>query len=176
MASFSIQFHALPVELFSLLEASFSDRTIWITQAAGRPIRFSPWDTARKDSADRTYFLFTRSAPSANQPALTRFLDVNPGTMVLQIGRLTNEGLQESWLACKTDDAKSMARWKRAARELRTKTDAGASSFNPKTGLRGRSRSHRFSPQAIELSRSGIAMLAVGGTTILHPLVEPGQK
>jgi hypothetical protein len=170
--SVSVQFHALPSELLSLLD-SFADEVEGLHFAALRfpPFRVSPIDRSgladafRDPSVGRLRLSLSEPAP-ATAPMIER-PESNPNHLLIDIGRQTDEGLAESWLTATTDNPTALAVWRKLARRLKAMTKAGAIAVNPKTGEQSTLRNHRYSAGAEEAQRAGVAMLPAGGTSRL---------
>src|SRR5688500_12350814 len=105
MPGMSIQFHAEPTELMPLLAAAAA------CGASILALRDSPFvatevhnerDALTSLSENRVCgFVLTLGTPTIAAAASDDdLLRLNPGSLLLQVGRLTKDGLRESWLTC----------------------------------------------------------------------------
>jgi hypothetical protein len=172
MTDILIQFHALPEDLVPLLHWAVKDLAVHVTA-----FRFFPFqaEEIRQDMLDALFLepstrviAFTRTR--ASLPAATKgeFLDNNSGALSLDIGRLSEKGLNESCLSCRTSDVHSLEVWKQIARKLKGITKAGATATSPTTRATSRVRNHRYTAGAKALDERGIPMLPVAGSVLLH--------
>jgi hypothetical protein len=115
-----------------------------------------------------TRVAFTLGTPVMPVAAANEFIDRNPDSMRLDIGRKSAKGLRESCLVARSSDPDALTVWKRIASELKAVTVAGATAVDPKTGASVRLRNHRFTKGAKELEAQGVDILPVGGTCILR--------
>jgi hypothetical protein len=171
MADLSIQFHALPEEILPLL-ASLAEES----QAFIMALTFSPFCVERAEPSMLASLLespridriaFTCGAPVLAVRGMNDFLDKNSDVLLVDIGRLGDSGLRESWVTARTADSASMRRWRHFARRIRAITRTGVAAVNAQTGAMANLREHRFSAGAKELERSGVPMLPAAGTSRL---------
>jgi hypothetical protein len=173
MADIIIQFHALPEELGPLLHWAMKDLGVHLTA-----FRFPPLQAVevQADTLDALLvdpsigeFRFTLGAPIRSVTPQNDFFDQNPGSLSLDIGRLSEKGLMESCLSCRTSDARSFEVWKKIARKLKGMTKAGAIDINLANGASGRSRNHRYTPGAKALDEKGVPIKQFpAATTVFH--------
>lgn len=172
MADISLQFHCLPDELI-LSVSSFVNEVRAHTVA----IRFQPFEAVLIAASDLSRALqapdvrrivFTADSPVLGATAMNAFLDQNPGALLLDLGRQTDAGLKESWLASRTDNPVLLASWRKLVKQVRSLTRAGAIAVNPQTGATSRLKDHRYSAGAKLLESQGIAMLPAAGTARLR--------
>lgn len=97
-------------------------------------------------------------------PKGTRDLvEMNPGCLVVQLGKSTSDGLRESLVGANTTDEELLKLWKGLLRRLRRKLKRGATVVNTRTGDRADVAGHCYSDGALRLSEDGIRMLAIAG-------------
>lgn len=171
MADISIQFHAALKELISFTSECVREFGLHVTA-----IRFHPFETvvvepARlgeiiADSSIRRLAL-TLSLPVIGAKTLNRFLDQNPNAMLLDLGRLSDAGLKESWLTARTSEADALRAWKQIAGKLKETTRAGAVAVNPQTGASSKLKTHRCTAGARALQGQGVKMLPAAGTSVI---------
>jgi hypothetical protein len=84
------------------------------------------------------------------------FEDKNEGGLILDLGRVSESGLAQSWLTCRTDNDDAFVVWKKIARDLRRWTTAGTTAINRQNGATEFDRENRYSPGArgIGISRN----------------------
>ncbi|NUQ76262.1 MAG: hypothetical protein HUU21_22205 [Polyangiaceae bacterium] len=172
MTDISTQFHATPKELMVLVSAFTHEHTVYITA-----IRFSPFEARQVNELEvEPVFLdnsverivLTIRPPVLPANSMNHFLDRNIDALILDIGRLNNAGLKESWLTARTNDKEALNTWRKLVKKLRAMTRAGAVAVDPKTGATTKLRAHRFSDGAKDLEVVGVPMLPVAGSARLR--------
>lgn len=181
MADISIQFHGLQEELLLFVRRCMEISDLRVVAISQFPFRaqevfvkdlhevFSDLSTVRE-------LAFSLKAPVLNVEDELEFGGKNSGCLYLAIGRENSRGLNESWLACRTKNAKSLKVWKQLAKILKKMTEKGAIATNPKTGARAKIASHRFTRGAKELELKGVPILPVAGTALLQLGDESSEK
>jgi hypothetical protein len=102
------------------------------------------------------------------------FRDAHPDALTLELGRLDESGLRESWLHAKSESAEAMAIWRRVARELRGRTYSGVVALDETSGEPGPMLpAWRCTEGARELFVKGVRILPVAGKTRLAILKRP---
>src|SRR5579871_6439226 len=100
MASISIQFHALPEELVPLLRSFAEEVAAHVIEVRFPPFSASVISTAAlaEPRNDRSPWrvLLTAVPPTLPADGMNELLDKNPGALVVDIGGVTIDGLQES--------------------------------------------------------------------------------
>jgi hypothetical protein len=173
MAGIVIQFHALPEELGPLLHWAMKDLGVHLTAFRFPPFRIVE---VRPDTLDALLmdpsvcnFHFTLGAPIRSVTFQSEFLDQNPGSLGLDIGRLSEKGLRESCLSCRDPDARSFEVWKKIARKLKGIAKTGDMiATNPDTGATARYKNQRYTAGAKALDERGVPILPVAGGVVLH--------
>lgn len=94
------------------------------------------------------------------------FLDLNPNALLLRIGRLSREGLEESILSARSVEAAPFVTWKRVAQELRKITRTGAVAVNPVTGESSPAKDLRFTKGARQLFDEGVTLRPLAGSCV----------
>jgi hypothetical protein len=175
MSKLSLQLHALPEEVDVLLSDVLNDHSVFVTLAEGSPLQFRLSEEGRC-SPECKALTFTLSSPVLPARSVYDFVRLNPDALVFQVGQLTSAGLTESWLAARTENEDALKRWKRVARKVRSATLGGATAVNPATGATAPMTGHRFTIGAQTLYLSGVAMLPVGGNSVVQlPDAAPSQ-
>jgi hypothetical protein len=172
MADVLIQFHAAIDELAEFLRDVTEEFHVHVIA-----LRFHPFsatfvkndliDVSIHDPAVREFAL-TIEPPILPALNATEFLNRNPSALRLDIGRLSEQGLNESCLSARTMDERSIDIWRRVARKLRKITQTGAVATNPATGATSKLRNHRFTAGAKALDVIGIIIRPVAGGSVLH--------
>lgn len=106
------------------------------------------------ENTETQRILFTEKIPVIDISGNNKMLDKNKGVLILDVGRLKNECLEESCLS--TKDASP--NWKKIASDLRKKTCTGAVAVNEKTNVVAVAKTHRFTPGARKLADSGVSL------------------
>jgi hypothetical protein len=107
---------------------------------------------------------FTESNPDLPVLSQKEYDEKNPCALYLDVGRLTTKGLEQSWLACRTNKAPIPEAWKLFESKLRSRTKCGAIAVHP-DGATSILRAHRFTSGAKALNEKGIPMLPAAGVT-----------
>lgn len=174
MPDISIQFHSLPQELVELIRQFSDEAQPRLVSFCKRPFRSETFEVGLLDKIfedpETWRVVFTAAAPILGGDSSLAFMDSNPDCLILEIGRLTEAGLGESWLSARTSDAATAARWQLLAKRLRQITKAGALAVNPDTGATSRLRNHRYTDGALRLAQANVPILpGAGGTLIRLP-------
>ena len=149
MSKLSIQLHALPSEVESLLQGLMNDPAVFVTVAEGSPLQFQTIANRAENTVSRCRaVLFTLSQPRLGAGSLNEFKSSNPDVLVFEIGQQTSTGLAESWLWAMSENAEAMKRWKRAAKQLQSLTLSGAVAVHPVSGASAPMKGHRFTKGA----------------------------
>lgn len=169
MKSIVIQFHANAEELAGYVNLASSDLGL-----SPYMMHFKPFGINRI-SSDVTpdmlrvdadiEIIFTNEQLDLSADSQNGFLDRNPGLTLLSVGNLTEQGLDESGLACLSDDHGQVALAKKLATRLKKITKAGAIAVNPVSGAEANIRSHRYTEGAKSLYEEGVKILPIAGTS-----------
>jgi len=172
MTDILIQFHAVPDELAAFVREVTAEVPAHMTA-----FRFFPFSTtlvgvdtveaAVLDASVRE-LAFTLDEPRLPVATANEFLARNPSALRLDIGRLSEHGLNESCLSARTSDEAAMEAWRKVARRLRKVTQAGAVGVNSATGATSRLKNHRFTVGAKALDERGVTIRPVAGSAVLH--------
>ncbi len=172
MADISIQFHALPVEVALFAEEIARDLQLYVLA-----MRYSPFDLREISNGKVVHFreehpAYKRYAFTLTKPVLpvTDELDFsrkNPDYLRLDIGRIVENGLEQSWLTARTNNPQALVAWRKVAARLKRMTKQGATATDPKTGASSRLRSFRYTAKAEAEESRGLVMLPPAGTSHL---------
>ncbi|PWK52946.1 hypothetical protein [Pleionea mediterranea] len=169
MKKIMIQFHATLEELVEYVNSISSELGLVMTLMVLSP--FSVRKLGGELSVDdlnidgNIRIIFTSQKPSMDASSPNNFYDLNPGTIGLHIGRLTEKGLKESVLAFMSDDKEKAAMANKIASRLKKKTKAGAIAVNPVNGVEASARSHRYTQGAKSMYDDGVKILPVAGNS-----------
>jgi hypothetical protein len=173
MADISVQFHALPRELLSMVKD-------WIDQFNLRVVamKFHPFEAVEIDGEqlDRIFadvspyreLAFLTQTPVLPATSNEDFFDKNPDKLRLDIGRKTDRGLEQSWLTSRTQNLEVSAIWKGFARDLKKVTHAGVVAINPETRAAVKISSYRYTDGAQLAASTGVPILPPAGTARLR--------
>ncbi len=169
MKKIMIQFHATLEELVEYVNSTSSELGLVMTLMILRPFTLRKIegelsvDDLNIDNDIRV--ILTSCEPSMDASSPNNFYDLNPGTIDLDIGRLTEQGLKESALAFMSDDKEKIAIANKIAARLKKITKPGAIAVNPVNGAEANARSHRYTIGAKSMYDEGIKILPVAGNS-----------
>lgn len=172
MKKIMIPFHATLEELVEYVNSISSEFDLAITLLVLRP--FSVMEAGHELSTQDlsidgdTRIILTNGKPSLDASSPNNFYDLNPGTIGLHIGRLTEEGLNESALVFMSDDKERAAIANKISARLKKITKAGAIVVNPVNATEANARSHRYTEGAKELYDDGVKILPVAGNSFFR--------
>ncbi len=165
MADISIQFHAAPDELLQLSHEIAQECGALVTGIQYHPFKAEP--VAIEGLSELPPLLrrlvFSLYEPTLSVTSCTEFDRSNPDCLRLELGRIEEHELSQSWLVVRTDDNASLERWRIAAKLLRQRTHAGVVARNRNTGQEVVMKAFRYSERAMELQQRGVEMLPPQG-------------
>jgi len=170
MPGISCQFWALPEEMAPLIDGvvrKFELHTVGMKFFPYRAveIRLDQLRESILSFPEYRRYAFTLNPPSVVESAdQIEFANMNPDRLTIDIGRVTEKGLTESWLTTRAQCQKAFAVWKEIAKRLRKMTTAGVTAINPETGESGYERTFRYTVGAKQCEAAGIPILPVAGT------------
>jgi hypothetical protein len=162
----TIQFHATPTELASLVEdivRALRPRIIATEFPPLRKFEVQPDVLAEKMSDPRLAAL-AFVVDGQRQPYTD---EVAAESILLQISRPTNDTLRQSAIGIRSRRPKTLQAWNTVARQVRSMTRAGVTATDPKTGESATYKDFRFTKGAEVLSRQGTVMLPGAGTAVV---------
>lgn len=171
MRSLGIQFHALAQELAAVILAATAKTDIHIILHGGVPFfarEISPTSLedemvrAASETTSLSVYLFFKR-PDLDATTRLKFYDLNPGGIVIDIGRLTAQGLKQSAISTKTEDPLMYEFAKALANCLRKISHAGVTAINIDTGVSHLNKSSRYTDGAKKLEQDGVPMLLFAG-------------
>lgn len=105
----------------------------------------------------------TLSKPELGEFAQKDFFGVNKNCILVEIGRLSENGLKQSAISTMTNDEFTYDFAKKIIRRLKSITKAGVATVNTESGARAVSRTFRYTVGAEKLQNEQILMLAYAG-------------
>ena len=148
-----MQFHAMPEEIVDYVKATSAKLNLAMTLMSFRPFALREItgelsvDDFLLDDADICMML-THGKPNLSVNSAQQFYQLNPGAMSLNIGRLSEKGLQESGLSFVSQDQDKIAIAKAVAATLKQITKAGVVAVNPRSGAEAQFCAHRYTDGA----------------------------
>lgn len=171
MTDVSIQFHMTPEELLPIFRSFIDDVNGKVAAITFQPFQARELTPSELGDAfvDSTFdrLAVTLSKPTLPVSGMVQFSEENPDALFLDVGRESADGLHQSWLAARTENAEALQAWQDFARRVRRATRAGATAEDPRTGARSRMKNYRYSPGAKRLQENGVAMRPAAGTARL---------
>jgi hypothetical protein len=171
-----MQFHALPSEIAPLIK-DLIDELGW--HCIG--VRYQPFGAREllpeeiiREIVDGPYFrvLLTPDAPTHPFDSPQQLNESIPDAVVLNIGREGPDGLDESFLSCRTYDSSIASACEQLAKRLRAITHAGARGVSP-TGEEQWYAGHRYTEGARQLYERGVPIRPMAGEVRME-LVDRG--
>lgn len=177
MADISIQFYATESEISEWLKSWLADDDLTLIAMRFQPfclttVSASEIDKILRDPTMRRLMVFA-SVVSLTAKGKSEFEAANGDGLVLDVGHLSKEGLSESWLACRTENVRSLEKWRQVARDLKSKTNRGITAINRQSGASAFYKSGRFSRGAAELEATGTSMIPIQGLS--GPIISLGK-
>lgn len=159
-----------------LLDASASEEVFFVLLAGSPPtfklVHLGELANSVASEAEagsvRSIFIF-KDIPNLPVKSRLDLFDLNPENIVVDVGLLTRDGLKQSVISNNSSEGVLVGLWKKIMKGVKENTHAGVTAINVDTGARKVYKAFRYSDAALELQRSGVAMLpfAGGGKLIL---------
>lgn len=170
MSDISLQFHATAEELVTLATRFAADHQLRVVGIRSRPfsaqaIRFSDIETAMIHGQYER-FAFVQGDLALPVESAGQFAEAHPGALSLVVGRLTDSGLQQSWLACRALADPIPPEWRMLVRAIRSITKAGVTVMNPDTRDTVIMKHFRYTAGAKALYDKGVPMFPLAGKTV----------
>ncbi|WP_137938604.1 hypothetical protein [Chitinivorax sp. B] len=166
----SLQFHALPSEITSVLKEVVLEGNVFISILHSQPFSVEIIDDI-DDACRRLLSLSNeknvRCALStrkiAPESSLNRFLDLNDGCIVLDVGKVSDVQLNESAVLFMSDNVDGERVAKNFSKRIKKITKSGVLAINPITKAKSVNKSHRYTDGAKRLFDSGVKIAPVAG-------------
>lgn len=169
MSTIDIQFYALPEELFTMIEKWKQEFGFYLVVMKLFPevatFEIESFDDMKQlpIRLEEIFSVFLGlHKPEINVKHRYDFLLKNNDFLTIDIGELNSEGLGESWVSGRTDDAATLAVWKTVARQLKKNTMAGLWAINTELGGKHFYKNTRYTVGACVLSQNGTKLLTHG--------------
>ena len=162
----SIQFYATPSELFTFVKDMLAIGNVFAVSVVLHPFAVGEFnadsgvDLSSNAMQRRIYFSLAPIPITKSKLDLEKAIQ---DPLVLDIGRLDCDGLWESWLACRAFDELSLTAWKKIAKDLKHRTEAGITATNRVSDLSQYYKSFRFTTGAMKLQGEGVCMVPAQG-------------
>jgi hypothetical protein len=162
------QFHADPSEVFAAAMAWERDfRLLGAAEVLERQEWRTPLSSiAHSNQLPRRIALHPNNLQVSEANSLQSFMAKNREALVILVGRVQRNTLQESFLSAVVEDNETARLWQRLIRKFRGSMNKGAWVKNVKSGAESWDASHRYTRGAAELAGSGVRIL--GGTDWLE--------
>ncbi len=173
MTDISIQFHATPDELLSLVRDCVTEFDLHVVAMKFFPFEAVEVSGSHLDEVFSSSSAFRELALTLQKPFVavrssTEFFDKNPNKLRLDIERPSEKGLKQTWLTARVNDTEALPIWQEVARRVKAISKVGVVVVNPHTGASVRSRSFRYTEGAKALESMGIQMLAGSGGCLIR--------
>lgn len=173
MKSIAIQFHATTEELLEYVVSVSVEHGLVITMMVLKPFSLTTLDsepslgeiTDKLQQGDLRLVLNTEN-PNNDVISPNKFLDANPGSILIDVGTLSDSGLKESALSFMSDQKDKVLIAGKLASKLKKLTKAGAIAVNPVTGAEANIRSHRYTNGAKLMFNEGVKILPIAGNSL----------
>ena len=178
MAGVDINFHATPDEISAWLREWMQREQFHLVALHLNPLmarEVQPVDIpamVREKAFDRLSLIL--SPPDLTLKYQSDFDETHFDQLALYVGRLSEDGLGESWIAGDTDNADAMRVWRRIAKDLKKMTNAGVTATNRHNGVSAFYKSHRYTEGAKTLESQGVYMIPFQGPN--GPLLRLGES
>jgi hypothetical protein len=167
MAKTSLQFHGEPTELLEMAAKWARDHQLSMAVEQfwpdARVVPVPDGDLAAIPESMRVDRVWLSVKPLDTYGPADEFADRNPDPLVLTLGKLSPDGLEESMAGAVTDDDAIMRVWRKILRKTRSELHKGAAVVNRRTGNRGEYPHHAYTEGALRLARDGVKMLVFSG-------------
>jgi hypothetical protein len=170
MSSVSNQFYILPKEGFYLVEKWIKEFNFRVVLMQLFPdfklLEVSHIENLEKSAIKREdiySMCLGYPPPYLSVESRLKFLEKNPDYLTIDLGKLTNEGLKESFISGITDNTELLKIWHKLIRQLRKETSSGLWAINPIMKTKGFYKNIRFTQGAYELAKNGTKLLPAAG-------------
>jgi hypothetical protein len=179
MAKLSSQFYAAPWEIAAFVRQVVQRFELDVCLVRKAPFKLrrvsGPQGLSDEAIAAADWVVFSVGAMESGVENARSLELAYPDALTLEVGTLRDEGLRESWLRARTENAAAMKRWRQVARALASITYAGVVAVDPSTGVDGPPLgAMRCTAAARELNARGVRVLPGVGSTLLR-LIDPRE-
>ncbi|GGJ05859.1 hypothetical protein GCM10007978_49310 [Shewanella hanedai] len=172
MKSISIQFHATSEELLNFVISVSSELKLVVTMMTLKPFNL----TIVEGKLELSEFLdklkvgdlrlvLSTATPCIEFTSPNNFLDANSGSILIDIGPLSDLGLEESALSFISSEKDKISIANNVSSKLKRITKAGAIAVNPINGAEAKIRTHRYTQGAKVMADNGVKILPIAGNS-----------
>ncbi len=175
MTSMVVQFHATPEEILEFIKSVTLDLRLTLTLVRFKPFFLKELESREiqrlndLSSADLGVSYLLSQQPlnlEANSKNMT--LELNPGCVIVEVGKMTEFALHESCLSFVSEDHEEIGTAKKVTSRLKKITRAGVDVVNSESGATGRIRSHRYSEGARIKCKEGLKLIPLSGSNYIR--------
>lgn len=169
MTNINIQFHAVPGEIIRFIKECAKECNLHIVMVELFPSFRANLLNQADDALESMPLCNTnRVCLYINKPKILSknfedFLDRNPDSLLITIGKYCDNALEGSQFATNTQSGESLKVWKKIVKEFKSETLSGAWVVNPYTGAKGFYKHHRYTKGAKKLFMDGVKIVPFVG-------------
>lgn len=163
MKKITIQFHATFDEVSCYASDMATRFNLFATLVKRNPFSIH---TLQKESdffetsnESRLAIFLTQKSPNINANSFIEFRNAHSGSVNIEVGLVTPQGLKESFFSFMSEDEGEIKIASTLARELKKRTKSAPISFNIVTGAESIARTHRYTQGAKNLYDNGVSIL-----------------
>lgn len=169
MTKINVQFHAVPDETIKFIKECAKEYNLHIVMVELFPsFATHLFDEVVDALEDISLCKTNRVCLHINKPDIRTnsymdYFDENPDYLLINIGKYSDNQLQESILATQSETAEFLMVWKKIVKKLNSITLSGAWVVNPYTGAKGFNKQHRYTNGAKNLFLEGVKVVPFVG-------------
>ena len=162
----SIQLYATPQELLEFVRKLLQEQVAYASTVENKPFSMRLLDLTNINEAFRSsgnrriYLTLNKPEPCLSSEDVEAKVS-NP--LILDVGRLDQNRLHQSWLACRVFDEGVLKVWKKVAKQLKDLTDEGITATNRENGVSQYYKSFRHTEGARRLQDEGVEIIPIQG-------------
>lgn len=182
MPSITVEFHADPEEVKTLMTEAVIEYNLHVVLFQGQPFKVTSCSLEEFLAADISDDILNRFHFGVKNLNLKvnshgEFCDKNPSIITLDIGKLTKNWLKQSTFLAESNEDSFLKVARAIARKFKKVTTAGAGVVSPHTGHCGYDRNIRHTKKARDYYSQGVKMLPfAGGVEFLLDTPKPQAK
>ena len=168
MTKMGVQFHGTPSEIIEFAEECAKEMSLYTVAMNSFP-EFTIDLLDERDVVSYAYhhpiddICFSLTEADVDVNRRWDFIKKNPDCLSLQIGKIRDGKLTESFLSAETNDPDLLKQWRRIARKLKKLTITGGWVINPLAKTKGFYKDIRYTKAAKELYEAGVIIKPSGG-------------
>ena len=166
MKKISLQFYFAPDEFVSTVNSLiFKNAFITIIRSADRQsIVFDGEFQELYKDLSILCIGFTAVNPNLTGLGRNGFREKNKESLIFEVGRVTPDGLAQSWIAAMTYDEKISNSWGRVISKFKRSLNSGITAINRDSGVQARVKGIYYTDGAAGLYKNGIPILPLIGS------------